>query len=262
MPNDYPDCFGPGVGGCRLELFKIGLGGQLESCGSIGQLCIGWAQIPNPSLSYKCFYGPYEIDLNACSAYRAPQVGVLPNVDPETGEWLPVSTPIPTPLPNDTGTGTAPGTGESTDPGSSDCWPSGWGVFNPLAWVYMPVGCALRAAFIPSPTVVATRLGTLTTMWEASTPGTIATAVADMEFTAPTGCNGVAVDMSWLSVGGWDLGTLRFMPACPGDFFAGFASATKIIGYLAFTIGGLVGLTWQIGRIFGYSGVASSRGDD
>lgn len=168
IPNDYPDCFGPGVNPCKLELYKIGLGGQLESCGSIGQLCIGWAQLPDAAQSYRCFYGPYEIDLNACSAYRSPELGILPNVN-EAGEWLPITAPPPNPLPNPVETwnpgepvpGTTPGSGEETQ--ARECWPTGWGVLNPFSWVYMPVSCALEWAFVPRESVMtatATQLST------------------------------------------------------------------------------------------------------
>lgn len=159
LVEDYPDCFNGSVAGCRLELWKIGLGGQLESCGSIGQLCAGWAQLPDPSLSYKCFYGPYEISLNACSAYRAPHVGVLPNVD-EGGDWLPYNAPVPDPLPNATatfpgsGTTTVPDGGLDEDGNPTNCWPTGWGVFNPFAWVYQPIMCAAQALFVPRTSVL------------------------------------------------------------------------------------------------------------
>lgn len=37
--------------------------------------------------------------------------------------------------------------GGGGDGGGGACWPSGWGWFNPLEWVYRPVVCALRAVF-------------------------------------------------------------------------------------------------------------------
>lgn len=169
LPNDYPDCFNGAVQGCKLELWKIGLGGSMESCGSVGQLCQGWAQHPDPASQYQCMYGPYPIHINACSAYRAPEVGILPNVDDE-GDWLPPSAPIPNPLPNDTGTGTAPGganfpVGELGPDGQpTNCWPTGWGVFNPFSWVFQPVMCAAQALFVPRQSVL---LATATATQEA-----------------------------------------------------------------------------------------------
>lgn len=160
LPGQYPDCFGAGALACKLTLWRLGTGGQLDSCGTIGQLCEGWAQHPTPAELYKCKYGPYDVDLRACSAYRAPSTGVLPNVDQE-GNWLPINHPVPQPLPNDTGTGTAPTTVPFPADGFRDaegnptnCWPTGWGVFNPYAWVYQPMMCAALALFIPRQTVL------------------------------------------------------------------------------------------------------------
>lgn len=46
--------------------------------------------------------------------------------------------------------GTDPGTVTlPVTPGTS-CFPSGWDAFNPLQWIYEPVLCALRDAFVPS----------------------------------------------------------------------------------------------------------------
>jgi hypothetical protein len=46
----------------------------------------------------------------------------------------------------------APGANPNTpeDPDAADCFPNGWGIFNPAEWVLKPVKCALVWAFVPS----------------------------------------------------------------------------------------------------------------
>lgn len=239
-----PEC---ASGTCMLDLRKEGVG----SCFQSPESCLGWFADPNKSSKYSCQYGSYAVDLAECTVYAPTfQPGATTTGDtygdPTSGE--PITNPAPNPGNDPTGEG-------------RQCFPSGWGVFNPIEWIFRPVGCALESAFVPSQARVDAALGTIRQTWEASTPGSVVNTIGTMEFVAPSGCDGITVDMSWLSVGGWSIGSFQFMQACPGDFFAGFASATKVIGYLAFTIAGVIGVTRQIGRIFGYGGVVSGSAD-
>lgn len=181
LPEEHPNCI-PGAGtNCFLELFQISPGGQITSCGPAGQYCLDWYTHPQREEIYQCRYGGKVIALERCSPFREPGK-ILPNADEGTGGEpapgpIPYGQPSPTPgvkpVPNpqgepvpgedpynpprpqpQPGTPPAPGTGTAPVPGAeqtpSECWPSGWGAFNPLAWVYMPVTCALQWAFVPS----------------------------------------------------------------------------------------------------------------
>lgn len=44
------------------------------------------------------------------------------------------------------------------EPVTGECFPTGWGIFNPVEWVYKPVQCALRWAFVPRASVVQSEL--------------------------------------------------------------------------------------------------------
>lgn len=260
LPTQYPDCFGAGALACKLTLWKLGTGGQLESCGSIGQLCLGWTAIPNPAQVYKCKYGPYDVDLNACSAYRNPEVGVLPNVD-ENGNWLPINTPPPNPLPNDTGTGTIPGGDPNNDNQSSDCWPTGWGVLNPLSWVYQPIRCALEWAFVPRQSALTQTAVRVQTAWAGTSvmQGTmVATAVpAMLPQGANSDCRGPAVvfgsSLNEYGIGG----TFYPLSAC-NEPWSTLASVSRIAIpiLLAFVL--FLAFTRYVAGVVGFGGLGSS----
>ncbi|WP_432488723.1 hypothetical protein [Kineococcus sp. SYSU DK018] len=132
--------------------------------------------ITNPdgskSPSPGCTWGTYT--LTAAECFVDPDPGPTPSPTA-----TPTATPTVSPSPSDsptaspsptTSTTTSPSPTASTcagtvaepcvvtipggapDPAAegSECWPSGWGVFNPLEWVYRPVRCALVWAFVPS----------------------------------------------------------------------------------------------------------------
>ena len=78
-----------------------------------------------------------------------PEVSEIDTVEPYTatdpgggdgGTTVDIEVPI------DEGNGT---TGIYYEPDTDECWPSGWGWFNPADWVLKPIKCALEWAFIP-----------------------------------------------------------------------------------------------------------------
>lgn len=77
------------------------------------------------------------------TATPTPTASASPSATP-----TPTATPTSPPAPGQSG---APGPGSTTD--ESACFPSGWGVLNPVEWVLKPVKCALVWAFVPSPGV-------------------------------------------------------------------------------------------------------------
>lgn len=65
-------------------------------------------------------------------------------------------------VPIDDGDGDRNGTGY-TEEDTGDCWPDGWGWFNPAEWVLKPVKCALVWAFVPDGAAVSATFDDFTT---------------------------------------------------------------------------------------------------
>ena len=127
-------------GRCRLTLAKVA-GADQGDCFEEAGRCEGWFADPNKQTTYQCSYGlPGSwtgVDLSECNVYAPTfdaqqQAKGIPYADPATGA-------IPA-----TATGQDPA--EGGDGGDGGCWPTGWGVFNPLGWVLQPLKCA----FIPT----------------------------------------------------------------------------------------------------------------
>jgi hypothetical protein len=125
--------------------------------------CAHWPDLrndPNQSTRLSCQYGPYVVPMTTCNPLeRAYEEGgapaTEPNVDgnPSTRSDVdPNGNQIPR---TSTEVGAVPGTGgtPSAVPGAtaqeSQCWPTGWGMLNPLEWVYRPVVCAAKELFEP-----------------------------------------------------------------------------------------------------------------
>jgi hypothetical protein len=247
LPVDYPDCFGPAVNSCRLELWKVGPGGDLEFCGSIGQLCLGWASTPGAETRYQCKYGHYVLPLDACSAYRDPTVGVLPNWDPATSDWFPYNAPVPSPLPNDTGTGGLPGVDLDGEITYSECWPSGWGALNPLAWVFQPVRCALEWAFVPRQSVMVTYGAEVTLALADTSVGQVAAMVSGWDVDPSlTGCK--------ISFVHWDTGqVIDVVNACDGPM-ADLAALSRLLTFVSACVLAVGLVRRQIAGIVDYQG--------
>lgn len=161
---EHPECMD---GGCTLRLYRIGpAGSDLGDCFLQAGRCEGWFAEAEPQRSedFECRYGlpgaMSVLPLSDCYVYVPTfdvqqQAKGIPVGDPATGD-------IPDSITDVTGDPGGDPTGDPSGDGGA-CWPSGWGVFNPLAWVYMPVLCALKAAFVPSSTAVQAQLQTT---WE------------------------------------------------------------------------------------------------
>lgn len=259
--SDFPTCYGTAPVVCELTLHRIVTGGALEFCGQYGAYCEGWATGTRQAIQqrYECHFGPYPVDIDYCSSFRAYSThGVLPNTDKD-GALIPVTAPPPTTAPGKTVTPEEvidAGWGEyidTTGGGSSECWPTGWGVLNPLAWVYQPLTCAMEWAFVPRTAVLTQQLSTLTTTWQATALGKLQTTLTAWAFVPPAGgCNGITVSV-------WFLGPpFQVMDACPGSILAPLATWSRFFGNVAFTVYGAIAVTRHIARIVGYEGIGRS----
>jgi hypothetical protein len=178
VPTEFPRCI-DGSEDCTLTLWQTVGSQPALYCGTNAVGCPDWwDQVQTHPDSYQCKFGSYSIDLSYCALYRepgtiSPTIGM--NIDADgnislterldtieraaydtldaikraaeefwaSHEW---PDPAPEPLPDpDGGWDWNPPPPDNTPEESRECWPSGWGVFNPLSWVLMPLKCA----FIP-----------------------------------------------------------------------------------------------------------------
>jgi hypothetical protein len=178
LPTEFPRCI-DGSEDCTLTLWQTVGSQPALYCGTNAVGCPDWwDQVQTHPDSYQCKFGSYSIDLSYCALYRepgtiSPTIGM--NIDADGNislterldtiekaaydtldaikraaeefwanhEW---PEPAPEPLPDpDGGWDWNPPPPENIPEESRECWPSGWGVFNPLSWVLMPLKCA----FIP-----------------------------------------------------------------------------------------------------------------
>jgi hypothetical protein len=242
----HPDCT---VGQCRLDLIRVS---DSLKCLDAGSTCDGWFADPNKTTDYKCTLGPYDMPIASCNAYsptfnQQKVAAGTPYADPKTGTE--VGQTVVKPL--DPASGADPQTGE--------CFPTGWGVLNPVEWVVKPVSCALQFAFVPTPSVVDSARSSADSKWQASTPGKLIAAVGAVALiTAPSsGCQGVAVPFPTFDMQGHFVVTTHyFMAACPGDFFAPWAPLFSVFIGGAFAVAGFFGIRRTVSQFVGLSGEA------
>lgn len=245
---DYPECL---TGACVLSLAPTAT--PTVSCFSVPAPCADWFASPTKADDFECTYGTHAVDLAECNLYSPtfkPDAGVDGHgyADPLTGDELTAQT---SPSSDQDAFGS-----DVQDPAAArQCFPTGWAVLNPVEWVMKPVQCALQWAFVPRASALESVNEDVQARWTASAPGAMISAVvAAISLDAPeTGCEGMAVDMSWVPDAG--LGTFYFLPACPGDFFEVWAGMFKVFLYGSVGLGGAIGITRNIAAIFGYRGV-------
>jgi hypothetical protein len=145
-------------------------------------LASGYNCEPPQLVNGVCYWNGVVVTVDACSPGQlagtsanpitVPQAtGVLDPAPYAPGEPQSTATVAPTTTPTtvpSTGTvtvpiepGTGPRPGGVLEDGEAECWPSGWGWFNPAQWVLRPIKCAITWAVVPSSTALASRLDTV-----------------------------------------------------------------------------------------------------
>lgn len=261
-----PDCWD---GSCVLTLKKNLDSGTKLDCFDNPLECLDWREeIKRDPNRYACEYAGKPRPIEDCLIYsRVFDRNLVQDgkgyANPEDGE--PITQPG-----TGTGTGTRPAT---TNPGaatiamntpvgnpatSRECWPSGWGVFNPFEWVFQPVRCALEWAFVPR-TAKITQVQTQIQLAAVnSKPVEIITGVQGWAGIVPLsdGCMGPVIEFNMF---GKAFGPYHPLQACTGALVQA-AALSKIALSIAFVIMGVVAISRYIARIFGYSGVGESGG--
>lgn len=247
----YPECFN-GEMECLLELSEK-RGTKTYTCGSVGQLCPDWASDPYAPTSYECTYGGHLIDLNYCSTFRAPWIGVLPNVDEE-------GTVIPYTAPPDFGL-TEPVPGVDTQVSRQGCAPpSFWdAVTNIPYWIWQGTLCALSDAFVPNQTKLITNFQELNQSWMGTPPGKIINWVEDLWNDVPVleGCEGPRIN--------FEIDWTEFMPGFVVNYddyplsaceppFDWLATMARMIGAGAMMTFSVISISRYIGGVIGFPG--------
>jgi len=240
----YPQC---GTGSCRLGLTKIGpAGSDVGDCFASSTRCEGWFQDATKAADYQCTYGlptaPVNVALTECYVY-SPTFSAQPQAqgqaygDPATGTVTDVGDGVADPAP-----GGLPGSG------SGGCFPTGWGVFNPAAWVLQPIKCALVWAFVPDTATMTSLTDSATTSLNASGVGAWFTALGTLFGSlggSGSGCTGPTVVFPITST------TLQPFNACstPMSTVAGISYAFSTVLIVVF--GAMAGIR-ALGSAFGF----------
>jgi hypothetical protein len=234
----------------------------------VGGGCGHWAEIYQASPSrIRCKFGEYSVAVADCAMLeRVYENGTVPateaNTDGNPATWTapgpygqpqsqpatktttaspPLAEPVPVPVPVVTG----------NPQGNTDCWPSGWStVFEPSSWVYMPIQCALKWAFVPTASNLQTQpiRDQLDRAGIAPSIAAVSTAVGSLGG-AEGGCSGPAVN--------FDVGPVHQVVtpfaacAAPMSTVASFAYAFVSV---VTVIGGALKIISSIGAGFGYGG--------
>lgn len=266
--TEYEDCLA-GPNACILRLYFQGQPCQIGTAG-----CVNWqTKVDASPADYQCRWGTHVMPINDCDGLATryntqPQPTTTTTTQPQptlTAQPQPTTSPSPTatdaPRPGEAG---AP---DATDSEGNECWPSGWGVFNPLEWVYRPVVCALKWSFVPSAGTWEATMGDGGALgdWKASpfgqwnsATGDVIGAFAGIDDQAG-GCDGPVLDGQ---VGGVDY-SLAPLRACDPPMstvaavtrgllivIVGFGGAFLIIDPIFAAIGLGVKPQWEQGELF------------
>lgn len=252
--RDYPSCWD---GSCLLELRKV-IGGALElDCFNAPEQCSDWqTEVAADPSTYRCYYGNVLQSIAECNVYgrtfvrEAVQQGTAYS-DPATGQ--PVTTSTGTAVTTNPGAASTAMSSPAADPGSSrQCWPTGWGAFNPFEWVFQPVKCALEWAFVPR----ATKLSQVQTKIQLaavnSAPAQMVQGLNGWTAAVPSssGCMGplIQFDVAGLNYSAYPL------QACDGPLSTA-ANFSRIALTIIAILTGIIAITRYVARIFGFSGV-------
>lgn len=247
IPTEYPDCL---TGECVVSLWSWDVPrGQWDWCGSGALGCARWTMDVNRESDYQCRFGTYAVGLEWCSSLRFAGA-VVGNVLTTTavgpnGTLVPVldtpTLPDPSAPPGSAGNPYPPEypNGDPTvdptlpdSPGGGECFPSGWGLFNPVEWVLRPTKCALSWAFVPRWDVVRPEFDDSMAGFCARRPWSTACALGGVDWTGGDACTGgLSSSFTDVSAG---LPELRLGCAPAGD---GYAPVREVVQWYIIIVG-------------------------
>lgn len=234
-------------GSCILELVHQGV-----SCMENPDPCADWYEDPQKVGKYTCKFGGHDVPLTQCTTlapYYKPgaRTSGAPYGDPETGK------PVPNPA------GRAPlGTPLQDPEKQRDCFPTGWGVLNPVEWVYKPVVCAFEWAFVPRPSVMNAGLLRTQAAFNATPPAALMAFIGDSvdDFPQLDGCRGphIAFAVDFRGFAPWAYLAVDAYPldVCSG-WQAGVATAARVIGAIFMYFAAVRAITRYFGSTFNFA---------
>ncbi|MGO2655219.1 MAG: hypothetical protein ACTH93_05230 [Pseudoclavibacter sp.] len=271
LPSEYSARQECSDGSCALTIKKVNDDGTELDCFDHPSQCADWATETQAQPSrYKCVWGGQVLDLSECNVYRntfkdnAVKAGNgYSDPDPTTDPSKKPTTDPENPTSIGTGPVTNPGSRVATDPHTNsggatttaaECFPNGWGVFNPVEWVLAPVKCSLKWAFVPDDLT-----GTLNGLRSQAVPGLSDLQVAATNWGAlasqgsSAGCVGPTIKLNLMDAVEYQGNPLS---ACSGPMATAAEWSRTIITATMWLLV-LTSVTRNFAAIWGYTGVSS-----
>lgn len=190
--DDFKDCFDPSSGAaqCRVKVFVNG-----QACTADNILCQDWKQAKTDGETVECRYGSHVVPLGNCDALTKAYTTTIPATVTSTNpDGSPKTDPAPATDPGafpTTGANPAPAPEPAAAPApedtNSNCMAGAWS-WNPVDWVYVPVKCALKWAFVPK-TAVSARMTEVSNRVSTKAPVTWLSGFANVPASIPdNGC--------------------------------------------------------------------------
>jgi hypothetical protein len=230
-------------GSCLLDLVKVGAG----SCLMGNADCADWFTAADRDTSYTCRFGTHDVPLSECFVY-APGFNAA-----QSTSTAPLGDAAGNPIKSDIAPSKDSGAFATPvgDPAASrECFPSGWGVFNPFNWVLQPIRCGLEWAFVPREAKVMASTENIRTAINNSGVGSVQAIITQMgDVGLSEQCGGIPFTFDIYTIHVED----RILAACPGDPLASTAALVKAVAVPA--IWSIAALAWvrYIAQIFGYA---------
>jgi hypothetical protein len=241
----YPQC---STQICLLELYSVEKG----DCFALGSECAGWHTDPNKADRYRCTYAGVARALSDCDAYApiftpgrlesgtgyAPVPGATPGGATSMPPRIPETSPVP-----------------GADNETGECFPSGWGLLNPVEWVVKPIKCAMTWAFVPRQSVVRDKTEAMSEAWKSSSLIRVTDVlVGGQQLLLSSGsCEGPAVNINvyGATYSGHPLSACSGAPAT-------IAALTKLFTTIGIWIVCAVSCTRSVGGVFEFPQIGGS----
>jgi hypothetical protein len=251
----HPEC---GEQTCKVYLMWIDEQGTERNCYDFPEHCEGWYTKTDKATKFKCRYGTnlaaaallalaectHLAQLFEPNAVDSGQAYPDPSKDPAASPGGQTST-APAPA-------TPPGSGVNDPTKTRQCWPTGWGMFNPFEWVYLPVKCALEWAFVPRQSVINGNNGMINNGWNNTLIRQVMMAGETLLAALPDdgGCGGIPLNVTL--PGGVQVSE-TLLNSC-GPPLAAAAATTKGILSGSIIVATFLACTRYLGVIFGFVG--------
>jgi hypothetical protein len=251
----FPDC---DEQTCKVFLMWIDEQGVERNCYDHPDDCVGWYSRADKETRFKCRYGTNLAAAALLALAECTQLAQLfePNAV-ESGQAYPDPAKDPAASPGgQTSTApapaTPPGSGPANPEQSRNCFPTGWGIFNPFEWVYLPVRCALEWAFVPRQSVINNNNNTIHGGWNNTAIRQMAMSIETLLAALPDdgGCGGIPLNVTL--PGGVQVSE-TLLNSC-GPPLAAAAATTKSILTGSIIVATVLACSRYLAVIFGFVG--------